>query len=193
MGYEAVVIGASLGGMHALKKVLMQLPQDFPVPILIVQHLSPKSDSFLIGYLDGLCEMVIKEADEKEKIMPGHAYIAPPNYHLLVETDGDLALSVDEKVNYARPSIDILFESAADFYGDKLIGIVLTGANYDGAKGLKQIKEKGGLTIVQDPLTAECDIMPRAALKMTKVDYISTLDDIGRLLRCLMMGGERID
>jgi len=186
MKYEAVVIGASLGGMEALRVILAALPQNFPVPILIVQHLSSRPDSFLAKYLNDLCQIGVKEADEKEKIISGNAYLAPPNYHLMIEQDGCLALSVDEKVNYSRPSIDVLFESAAYAYDEKLIGIILTGSNADGAIGLKCIKERGGLTIVQEPRTAEASSMPNAAIKTSKVDYVLPLCDIGQLLNHLV-------
>ncbi len=186
MKYQAVVIGTSLGGMEALKTILTQLPSDFQAPILVVQHLNPHSDSFLAKYLDNLCNILVKEADEKERVVSGCVYIAPPNYHLMVEKDSYLTLSVDEKVNYARPSIDVLFESAADVYSDKLIGVILTGANSDGALGLKYIKNKGGLAIVQDPETAEASIMPSAAIKMSHVDYIVPLAHIGQLLNRLV-------
>ncbi|WP_069999682.1 chemotaxis protein CheB [Cellulosilyticum sp. I15G10I2] len=185
MKYQAVVIGTSLGGMEALKIILTSLPRDFSLPILIVQHLSAHSDSFLAKYLDNICEIEVKEADEKERVISGCAYIAPPNYHLMVEKEGHLALSVDEKVNYARPSIDVLFESAADAYRDQLIGVILTGANSDGAWGIRQIKENGGTTIVQEPKTAVSSIMPSAAIKSADIDYIVPLSYIGELLNLL--------
>lgn len=182
MKYRAIVIGASAGGMDAIKSILMPLQEGFSVPILIVQHLSPHSDGYMAKYLNELCKINVKEADEKEKILPGNAYIAPANYHLLIEKDETLSLTVDPKVNYSRPSIDILFESAAEVYENKLIGIILTGGNGDGSKGLKMIKEFGGLTIVQDPSTAEADFMPRAAIKVSEVDYILSLNKISNKL-----------
>ncbi|MCX7922980.1 MAG: chemotaxis protein CheB [Clostridia bacterium] len=185
MKYEAIVIGASTGGMNALKVVLSALPKKFSVPVLVVQHLSPRSDSYLVEYLSKACKVMVKEADEKEKALPGYVYIAPPNYHLLVEKDRCLALSTEERVNYARPSVDVLFESAADAYGRSLIGIILTGANYDGSKGLRRIKQCGGLAIVQDPCSAEADAMPKAAIQAVNVDYVITLDKIAPLLNKL--------
>jgi len=182
MGYRAIVIGSSTGGMEALRIILEVLPKDFPVPILVAQHISPHSDNYLAKFLDSACKVSVKEAEEKEKAIPGHVYLAPPNYHLLVEDDGFISLSVEARVSYARPSIDVLFESAAEAYNRGLIGIVLTGANYDGSNGLKRIKEYGGLTIVQDPVTARADAMPRAAIRATKVDYITPLAEIGQLL-----------
>ncbi|MDF2612325.1 MAG: cheB3 [Clostridia bacterium] len=190
MKYEAIVMGTSLGGMDALRAILTVLPKDFLVPILVVQHLSARSDGFLAKHLNHLCKIQVKEADDKEWASPGCVYLAPPNYHLMVEKDGTLTLSVDEKINYARPSIDVLFESAADTYRDKLIGIILTGANGDGAIGLRRIKERGGLTIVQEPETAESPIMPNMAIKASKVDHVLPLDDIGQLLNRLIRRGE---
>jgi len=182
MKYKVIVIGSSAGGMDALLILLKALPKTFALPILIVQHLSPTSDSFLANYLNTQCQLRVKEADEKEKIFHGTVYLAPPNYHLLVEDDASLSLSVEEKVNYARPSIDVLFESAAYAFGKGVIGIVLTGANTDGSRGLSIIKQFGGIAIVQDPDGASVDTMPRAAIAATKVDYILPLEKISDLL-----------
>ena len=178
MNYKAVVISASAGGMETLSSILTRLPSNFAVPILIVQHLSPESDGYMAKYLNEKSDIIVKEADDKEKIVPGTVYIAPPNYHLLIEKDETLSFTVENKVNYARPSIDVLFETAADLYQDALIGIILTGANSDGSKGLKKIKEMGGLAIVQDPDTALVKSMPKAAIKETNVDYILSVDKI---------------
>lgn len=186
MRYEAVVIGTSAGGLNALRQVLEQLTEKFPVPIIIVQHMSPNSPSILPEYLGKHCSIRVKEADEKEWLNASCAYIAPPNYHLLIEQDRSLSLTVAEKVCYSRPSIDVLFETAADVYREKLIGVILTGANRDGSLGLKKIKEYGGLTIVQDPLSAEVDTMPNAAIAATAVDYILSLDRIGIFLNRIM-------
>ncbi|MCK9616844.1 MAG: chemotaxis protein CheB [Lentimicrobiaceae bacterium] len=182
MKYKAVVIGSSAGGLDALKVLLTTLPATFRLPILIVQHQSPHSNNFLSRYLDEIAMVKVKEADEKEKINPGIVYLAPPNYHMLVEDDETISLSVEEKVNYARPSIDVLFESAAYVFKSSLIGIVLTGANNDGSLGLKTVKDFGGLTIVQDPATAYVDTMPRSAINSTSVDHILPLEQIGNLL-----------
>ena len=182
VGYRAIVIGSSTGGMEALRIILEVLPKDFPVPILIAQHISPHSDNYLAKFLDNACKVSVREAEEKEKAIPGHVYLAPPNYHLLVEKDGFISLSVEARVSYAPPSIDFLFESAAEAYNGGLIGIVLTGANSDGSKGLKRIKECQGLTIVQDPNTAQAEAMPRAAIGATNVDHITPLTEIGQLL-----------
>jgi len=177
-----VVIGSSAGGLNALKTIFRKLENDFNLPVIIVQHISPDSENYLIHILNELKKMKVKEADEKETPQNGMAYIAPPNYHLLLEPDRMFTLTVDERVNYARPSIDVLFETAAEAYKEHLIGIILTGANNDGSKGLKKIKEFGGLAIVQDPENAEVDSMPRAAIQATHVDMILSLEEISLFL-----------
>jgi len=182
MNYEAIVIGLSSGGMNALKIMFSLLPADFKTPIIIVQHISPRSENQWISLLNDKSNLLIKEADEKEKIEPGIVYIAPPNYHLLVEKDKTFTLTVEERVNYARPSIDVLFESAAEAYKSKLIGVILTGSNNDGTNGLKRIQEFGGLTIVQDPRTAESAFMPASAIAAIKPEYILPLEEIIELL-----------
>jgi len=171
-----------------LREVLPALAPDFPMPVLIVQHMSRLSEGILSRLLDEVSQVRVKEAEDKESAVPGVVYIAPANYHLLVEEDGSLALSLEERVNFARPAVDVLFEAAADVYGPRLIGVVLTGANDDGSRGLKKIKERGGLTIVQDPATAEADAMPRAAIAASRVDYILPLAEIGPLLNSLADG-----
>ena len=133
--------------------------------------------------LSNRCELVVKEAEDTETIRPGCVYMAPADYHLLVERDYTLSLSVDEPVNYSRPSIDVLFQSAAEAYGPALLGIVLTGASHDGSRGLVRIKEFGGITVVQDPSTAQASLMPSAAIRASEVDYILGLSDIGPFLR----------
>jgi two-component system, chemotaxis family, protein-glutamate methylesterase/glutaminase len=180
--YEAVVIGVSAGGWQALQGLLSSLRNDFPVPILIVQHEAPSADGFLAKHLDHQCELDVKLAEEKEQVRPGHIYLAPPGYHLLVERDRTLSLSVDEPVNYARPSIDVLFETASDAFGATLVGIILTGANTDGSLGLKRIKQAGGLAIVQDPATAAVDSMPKAACQQANPDFVVSLEAMGPLL-----------
>lgn len=180
--YELVVIGASAGGIAALTELLSALPAGYSLPTVVVQHLHPLQDSSFVEYLNRESVLTIKEADEKEAIEAGHAYFAPPNYHLLIEDDRTFSLSVDQRVNYARPAIDVLFESAADVYGAGVIGVILTGANDDGAQGLRSIQESGGLTIVQDPETAETPVMPRAAIAATRADHILTLPQIAELL-----------
>ncbi|MDI7156548.1 chemotaxis protein CheB [Leptospira santarosai] len=182
MNYEAIVMGVSAGGMNAMKTILPSLPSEYGIPLILVQHIGPRSDGTWFRILGDLCDIRIKKAEEKEKIEPGTVYVAPPNYHLLIERDKTVSLSVTERVNFSRPSIDVLFESASDAYGDRLIGIVLTGANSDGAKGLKKIKENGGLAIVQDPLCSEASLMPESAIRAGPVDHILSLEKITELL-----------
>jgi len=182
MNYEAIVIGVSSGGMKAMKVMFSLLPKEFNTPIIIVQHISSQSENLWIRLLNDKSNLYIKEADEKESIENGKVYIAPPNYHLLIERDKTFSLTIDERVNYARPSIDVLFESAAEAYKSKLIGVILTGSNNDGTNGLKRIKEYGGLTIVQDPATAESSYMPASAIAVVQMDYILTLENIIKLL-----------
>ncbi|MEH2165274.1 MAG: chemotaxis protein CheB [Nostoc sp.] len=177
MSFQIVVIGTSLGGLSALKIVLGNLPSDFHVPIAIVQHRHKESSKTLQDLLQESTLLKIQEVEDKDEILPGHIYIAPADYHLLVEP-GHFALSTDEPVSYARPSIDVLFESAADVYTEQVIGVILTGANQDGVQGLKKIKARGGITIVQEPATAESDIMPEAAISAITVDWILTLSNI---------------
>lgn len=180
MDYKAIVIGASAGGMQTIGDILSKLPLNFPVPIIIVQHLSPNSKGYMAKYLNKVTELMVKEADEKEMIMAGVVYVSPANYHLLVENDETLSLTVEPKVNYSRPAIDLLFETAADVYQDKLIGIILTGANKDGSHGLQKIKERGGLAIVEDPDTAVVNTMPKAAIEATAIDYILKADEVAQ-------------
>lgn len=184
--YQAVVIGSSAGGLNALKTIFGALDKRFPLPMIVVQHMSPDADNYLSSFLNSMKKIRVKEADEKEIPQAGVAYIAPPNYHLLMEHDHSFTLTVGERVNYARPSIDILFETAAEAYGDGLIGIILTGANNDGSTGLKKIKEMGGIAIVQDPDEAESDSMPRSALETTKPDHVLTLKEIANFLNSLI-------
>lgn len=180
--YRAVVIGVSAGGMEALREILGRLPADFPLPLLVVQHMGGESDDFLARWLDQRCAIRVKEAEDKEVLAACTAYLAPANYHLLVEDDGSLALSLEGWVNFSRPSIDLLFESAADVYGSALIAVVLTGANSDGSRGLVAVKRRGGLVVVQDPAGAEFATMPRAAIQAAKVDFVLPLPAIGRFL-----------
>lgn len=179
--YEAIVIGTSAGGPAALMEMLPMFPLGYALPVIIVQHIHPTQVHFVSHYAQR-CHLAVKEANDKEAIRPGCVYFAPSNYHLLVEDDRSFSLSVDDKVNYSRPSIDVLFESAADVYGPRLIGVILSGANNDGARGLRRIKQQGGLAVVQDPATAQSPAMPRAALELARVDYVLPLADLGKLL-----------
>ncbi len=180
--FKAVVMGASAGGIDALSILLAYLPKTYSCPVVIVLHMHHEQGGGLVEYFDHKCALSLHEACDKESVKSGCVYLAPPNYHLLVEPDRIFSLSVDEKVHYSRPSIDVLFESAAHVWGRDLAGIVLTGANADGAYGLQVIKEYGGLAVVQDPATSEHPLMPQATLDAGEVDYILSLEQIGELL-----------
>jgi len=180
--YDAVVMGLSAGGIYALKQIIPMLPEDFKVPVIIVQHIAPVSYDFMPRLMNDIAKIPVKYAFDKEKIQSGNIYFAPPGYHLLVEEGGAFALSIDEPVNYSRPSIDVLFETAAEVYRERLISIILTGASADGSQGLKKVKMLGGLTIVEDPGTAEVNIMPKSAIAAVDVDHIMPLTDIGLFL-----------
>ena len=182
MKYEAIVIGTSAGGLLALTTLLEPLPADFQIPVLVVQHRSKDERNLLEDLLAAKCKIGIKQADEKEKIQKGMVYFAPPDYHLLVERDFTLSLSCDAKVHYSRPSIDILFETAAIAYKTNVLGIVLTGANADGALGVKTIKKLGGSTIAQHPATAQFPVMPQAAIATGCIDKVLDLNEIKNLL-----------
>ena len=180
--YEAVVIGVSAGGLHALTEILKELPASFPLPVIIVQHRSRDERTLLEEILQTKCRLTVKQADEKEEIKSGIVYIAPPDYHLLIEDDKSFSLNYDPPVNYSRPSIDVLFESACCVYWIKLIAIILTGANNDGAAGMKKIKESGGTTIAQNPETAAYPYMPQAAIDAEGIQHVLNLDEITKFL-----------
>jgi two-component system chemotaxis response regulator CheB len=162
---KAVVIGASAGAVQALQTVLPALPPTYALPVLVVVHVPSDRSNVLLPLFQAKCRITVKEAEDKERMTGGVIYFAPSDYHLLVEADGSLALSTDEAVNYSRPSIDVLFESAADAYGSELVGVILTGANNDGAAGLKAVMDAGGVAIVEDPAGAYASAMPHAALE----------------------------
>jgi len=182
---RALVIGASAGGVQALLAILPELPADFPLPVLIVLHVPADRSNVLAPLFASKCALTVKEAEDKEPTQPGVVYFAPSDYHLLVEADGALALSSDEVVNYSRPSIDVLFESAADAYGAGLVGLVLTGANEDGAAGLKAVAAAGGLTFVEDPASAYARPMPEAALRACPAAQVMALARIPEVLKGL--------
>ncbi len=180
-GYDVVVMGASWGGMRALSRVLSGLPADYPIPIAIAQHRDADAeDDLLPNLLARHTPLEVADADDKDPLVPGRVLLAPPGYHMLVE-DGSVALSVDEPVQFSRPSIDVLFDSAAEQHRERTIGVVLTGANADGAEGLAAIKRRGGYTVVQDPATAERPEMPTAALAADP-NAIIDLDGLGSVL-----------
>ncbi|WP_086056309.1 chemotaxis protein CheB [Bordetella genomosp. 9] len=172
---ELVAIGASAGGVDAIGRLLQALPKDFPAAIAIVLHLPPDRVSLLPDLFAARCVLPVKEVEDKEFIVPGVVYIAAPNYHMLVEPDRSFALSQDEAVNFSRPSIDLLLESAAAAYRDRLLGIVLTGGSPDGAAGLKRVRELGGRAWVQDPDSADAPAMPASAIAMAGADRIMSM------------------
>ena len=185
MSYELVVIGCSWGGLSALRTILGPLPSTFPLPIVVAQHRSANStDGSMTAVLETYVSLPVSEAEDKDTLERGHIYIAPSDYHLLVER-GSLALSTDEMVRFSRPSIDVLLESAADAYGGKLIAVILTGANEDGAIGVRRVRQMRGKTIVQDPTTAERKEMPQAAVDTGAVDMVLSLEEISDVLLSL--------
>ena len=179
-----VVIGASMGGLEALEVILGGLPKDFPLPVVIVQHRGKDADDSLRALLQHRCALTVCEPEDKEELVSGRVYIAPADYHLLVEK-GSLALSTEAPVNHARPSVDVLFDSAADAYGSQVVGVILTGRGQDGARGALRVKQRGGFVIVQDPATAEARAMPDCAMAATKVDNILPLPEIAAFLASL--------
>jgi two-component system chemotaxis response regulator CheB len=209
--YQIIVIGASQGGTRALQSLLADLPEDFPLPVVIVLHRGKGSDEMLISVLQNSTSLPVSEAEDKELIVPRRVYLAPPDYHLLIDVgriaspskgvEGTLhgksdrqageqasfALSTDAPVQHARPSIDVLFQSAAEIYGRRVIGIILSGASRDGAEGLASIKTRGGLALVQDPTTAENALMPKAAV--CHADRVLPLPEIAALIAAPALGG----
>ena len=180
---EAIVIGASAGALDALSAILPALPRGFGLPVIVVVHVPPDKRSVLAELFQTKCQVSVREAEDKEPIVGGTVYFAPPDYHLLVETDKYLSLSSDEPVLFSRPSIDVLFESAADAYGPALIAIVLTGANHDGAKGMQAVVEAGGTALVQNPQGAFASAMPEAAIEMCPSASVLSLNAIAAYLQ----------
>lgn len=181
--YSAVVMGASAGGLHAISEILTGLSSDFRVPIFCVQHIPAFAPVRLPSVFSRVSPIPVCEPEDKEPIQPGRFYCAPPDYHLMIEDQSTVALSVDPPVLRSRPSIDVLFESAADVFGDRLVAVLLTGASRDGAKGIAKIHSRGGLTIAQNPETAEVSIMPKAAIATGAADFIMNLEEISEFLR----------
>ncbi len=179
---DAAVIGASAGGIGALIALLPWLPAALPAAVLIVLHRPRHHPSSLLDVLQPRCRLPLCEAVDKLPVRAGTVYLAPPDCHLLVDAGPQLALSADDPVRYSRPSIDVLFESVADVYGRRLLGVILSGGNEDGASGLRAVYEAGGTTVVQDPATADAPIMPRAALGASPVDFVLAPEEIGALL-----------
>jgi two-component system, chemotaxis family, protein-glutamate methylesterase/glutaminase len=185
---DAVAIGTSAGGVEALSVILPVLPARLRAPVFIVIHLPRERPSLLVDIFGARCPRPVREAEDKDPVEPGTVYFAPPDYHLLVDKGPQLALSTDELVNFSRPSIDVLFESAADIYGERLLGIILTGASGDGASGLEAVHRAGGATVVQQPRGAHASFMAEAAIKRSPVDLVLTLEEIAGLLQTLDAG-----
>lgn len=185
---DAVVIGASAGGIEALTVLLPALPAGLRATVLVVLHLPRDKPSVLAEIFARKCALPVREAEDKEPIQPGTVYFAPNNYHLLVDNGPQLSLSADDPVHHSRPSIDVLFESAAEIYNERLLGIILSGANDDGAAGLAAIHDAGGVTIVQSPQTARAPQMALSALKLRPADCVLPLEEIADMLRALDAG-----
>jgi two-component system, chemotaxis family, protein-glutamate methylesterase/glutaminase len=182
---DAVVIGASAGGVEALTVLLPALSPGLRPPVFIVLHLPRNRPSVLAEIFAKKCAVPVREAEDKEMVAPGTVYFAPNDYHLLVDQGPQLALSADDPVHHSRPSVDVLFESATDIYHDRLLGIILTGANEDGASGLAAVHDSGGVTIVQRPDTARAPHMALSALKLRPADRVLTLTEIAGVLQTL--------
>ena len=181
--HELVVMGASWGGLAALGLVLSGLPRDFGAAIAIAQHRGVEpADAVLADALARKSALPVREVHDKDPIVPGWVHLAPSDYHLLVERGGTFALSTDPREQYSRPSIDVLFESAADAYASRVVGVILTGANPDGAAGLARIRRRGGFAVVQDPTTADRAAMPEAAMARAGADEVVALSEIAPLL-----------
>jgi two-component system chemotaxis response regulator CheB len=184
---DAVVIGCSAGGMNALRVVLAGLSGAFAIPLIVVCHTGSEDVGMFCDLIGAASALPVIEARERERPLPGVVHVAPSGYHLLIERDGRFALSVDERVAFSRPAIDVLFDTAAVAFGDSLVAVVMTGANSDGAAGLKRIRARGGIAIVQDPADAYAAAMPSAAIQTAGTDYCVPLDDIAPLLNRLCL------
>jgi two-component system chemotaxis response regulator CheB len=184
MGPSLIVIGGSLGGLVALEAILGALPADYPLPIAVAQHRDRDTGELLHTALQRCSRLPVADAEDKESIRPGQVYLAPPDYHMLIEGDR-FALSTEGPVGFARPSIDVLFESAADAWGARAVGVVLTGANRDGASGALRLRRRGALVVVQDPATALGPALPSAAITAGAASLVLPLEAIGPLLATL--------
>jgi len=183
--FKALIIGGSAGSFQVITRILAELPKDFPLPVLLCLHRLKHVRSGFMETLALRSAIPIEEPFDKDIIRPGKAYLAPANYHMLVDIANSITLSIDEPVNHSRPSIDLSYITAAKAYREKLLAIILSGANKDGAYGIKKVKELGGTVIVQDPNECEVKTMTEAAIKITKVDYIYTVNEIVKYLKTL--------
>jgi len=188
---RAVAIGASAGGVQALGELLPALSRESQAAVFVVLHLPRDRPSLLVDVFSQKCALAVREAEDKEPVIPGTVYFAPPNYHLLVDAGPQLALSADDLVNHSRPSIDVLFDSAAQVYREHLLGIILSGANEDGAEGLAAVHDAGGLTVVQEPQTAQSSAMILSALERRPADLVLDLAAIAELLQRLCPSAPR--
>lgn len=188
-GCELIAIGASAGGLPALIKVVDRIDPDFPA-IVVVQHLDPRHKSQMAGLLSKKTGKIVKEAEDGEPIVPGTVYIGPPDEHLLV-AKGKIQLAHSRLIRFSRPSIDLLFGSVAATYGERAIGVILSGSNRDGADGIAAIKRAGGITMAQDPATAEYRVMPQAAIDTGCVDLVVSLDKMGETISALVVRGQQ--
>ncbi|HAZ43061.1 MAG TPA: chemotaxis protein CheB [Cyanobacteria bacterium UBA11369] len=188
-GFDIVAIAASADGLKALIKILSALPSNFPVPIVIVQHISPKYRSFLAQILNRQTSLTVKQAEDGEKVYQSKVYIAPPDYHMLVTPNGTISLSQSPKVHFSRPSADVLFESVAQSYKERAIAVVLTGGDSDGSKGVEAIKNVGGIAIAQDRATSTVFGMPAAAIATGCVDFVLPLPEIAGAIANLVIPG----
>ncbi|QDQ12601.1 chemotaxis protein CheB [Streptomyces spectabilis] len=184
--YAVVAVASSAGGIHALSVLLGELGEDLPVPVLVVQHLDPRHRTVIADVLSRRTGLLVKLAEEGERALPGTVYVAPPDRHLLVGSDGVLTLSNSALVHFVRPSADLLFESLAGAYGPQAIACVLTGTGVDGAMGVDAVKTRGGTVIAQDPQSAEFKSMPQAALGTGAVDFVLPLEEIAAVIRGLV-------
>ena len=190
MAYELVVIGTSWGGLSALRELIGGLPKDVGLPVVVVQHRHRESNDAMAGLLQDGTPLRVAEVEDKAPILGGAVHVAPADYHLLID-DGFFSLSTDAPVSYSRPSIDVTFASAADAYGDRVIGVILTGANADGSRGLKRIVDRGGIALVQLPATAESPAMPEAALSAVPKARVLTLEEIASTIGELSAKGAK--
>lgn len=181
--YKAVIIGGSAGSFQVVTKILSSLPKNFPVPLLLCLHRLKHVRSGFVEALSLKANIPVVEPNDKDTLKPGIAYLAPANYHMFIELANRIALSTDDPVNHSRPSIDLSFITSANAYRQKLVGIILSGANKDGALGLKKVHENGGITIVQDPAECEVKTMTESSLQVTKVDFVYSTDQIINFLK----------
>lgn len=184
VGYAIAVVGASAGGLAALVTLVEHLPPEFALPMAVVQHRHRDSDALLARVLQRYTRLRVAEVEDKQPIEPGCLFVAPANYHMLIEP-GHFALSTEAPVRFSRPSIDVTLASAADAFGHRTVGVILTGANDDGADGLRRVAEAGGMVVVQDPATAEVDVMPRAAVRAVPTARVFPLPRLGAFLGTL--------